>query len=157
METYTNYETLEILIGQKYDQGYSITVIQSPSGDANTISPLNPQDPELQEALAALAMGDTDHNFLIELGHYLFNAIFHEDVLTCYRESLSAINAQGKALRLLLRIEPPELTIIPWEYLYDPKERMFLAIDQETALVRYLPVSISIGPLSACEYLSTTY
>jgi len=104
-----NYETLEISIGQKNDQGYPINVIHSPSGEAKTISPLNLDDPELQEALDALEMDETDPNSLIEFGEYLFNAIFHADVLTCYQKSLSTVSAQGKALRLLLRLEPTEL------------------------------------------------
>jgi len=141
-----NYETLELLVGQKNQQGYPITLVQSPSGDASATSLLEPQDPEFHDALQSLEMGDTDHDFLIELGSYLFSELFVGDIATRYRESLSAVRTQNKGLRVRLRIEPQELAPLPWEYLYDQEEDSFLAIAQETALVRYLPARISARP-----------
>ncbi|HEY0071810.1 MAG TPA: CHAT domain-containing protein, partial [Chloroflexia bacterium] len=49
-----------------------------------------------------------------------------------------ALRARAK-LRVRLRLsEAPELAILPWEYLYDPVVNRFFALDQNTALVRYL-------------------
>jgi WD40 repeat protein len=51
-------------------------------------------------------------------------------------------------LRVRMRLsEAPELADLPWEYLYDQTMSRFLALSQETPLVRYLDLAESVQPL----------
>jgi CHAT domain-containing protein len=43
-----------------------------------------------------------------------------------------------KGLRIRLRIDAPELQVIPWEYLYDQRQNFFLAANREILLTRYV-------------------
>lgn len=65
--------------------------------------------------------------------------------------SLQQARAEKKGLRILLRVEAPELASLPWEYLYDKAEGDFFCLSTETPLVRYLelarpPEALSIEP-----------
>jgi hypothetical protein len=41
-------------------------------------------------------------------------------------------------LRVKLRINPPEIAALPWEFLYDAGEEEYLCLERSSALVRYL-------------------
>ena len=73
-----------------------------------------------------------------EVGRVLFDALFTSEVRSCYRSSLAAAREQGKHLRLRLRVEAPELAVLPWEFLYDETEGDHITLLRETPLTRYL-------------------
>jgi CHAT domain-containing protein len=100
----------------------------------------------LQDALKAIEARKTDAAFLAELGGFFFDELFTGDVATLYRTSLGMARGQGKRLRIRLRIGPPELSALPWEYLYDAHEQTALATSLETALVRYVPMRVPARP-----------
>ena len=69
------------------------------------------------------------------------------DVGRMFRQSLSTAGAQGRDLRLRLRLEAvPDLDPVPWEYLYD--EPSFLSISAWTPVVRYLDLPRPRAPLA---------
>ena len=149
-ETYA-YEIFELLVGERGANGYPLTVTQSPAGEANGLCRLNPrgnaaEDGELLDALAIVEAGDTDIDFLSELGAYLFSELLLDEVAALYHSSLNMVRAEGKRLHVRLRIEPPELSTLPWEYLFDAEEDAFLATTPETALVRYVPMRFAGAP-----------
>ena len=72
------------------------------------------------------------------VGRALFDALFASEVRSCYRSSLAAAREQGKHLRLRLRVEAPELAVLPWEFLYDETEGDHITLLRETPLTRYL-------------------
>ena len=133
-------ESFDLLIGLRGAHGYPVTVIRAPAGDARGVCQLDPARPDLQAALRRLENGSGDGAFLTNFGRRLFEALFAGDILSLFRGSLGQARGQGKALRVRLRLEPPELAALPWEYLYDPQQDCFLAISPETPLVRYLPL-----------------
>ncbi len=55
---------------------------------------------------------------------------------------------QGKGLRIRLRIDAPELAVLPWEYVYDDVEREFICLAKETPLIRYLELARPRQPLT---------
>ena len=64
------------------------------------------------------------------------------------RSSLAEADRQGAGLRIRLRLtDAPELTDLPWEYLYDPARHRFFVLSIETPLVRYLDLPERIRPL----------
>ena len=66
-----------------------------------------------------MATGVSELKSAQEVGRVLFEALFTSEVLSCYRVSQAAAREQGKRLRLRLRVEAPELAVLPWEFLYD--------------------------------------
>lgn len=136
------YETFELLVSEKDAAGYRVTIIEAPAGEANAICRLDPADAEFQDVLLLLEDDNVDAAFLAEFGGYLFDELFGGDIAALYRASLSMVRGQEKRLRVRLRLEPPELAALPWEYLYDPQEDSFLATSPETALVRYIPMRL---------------
>ena len=43
-----------------------------------------------------------------------------------------------KGLRIRLRVDPEELSLLPWEYCFDPATRQYLALERQTPIVRYI-------------------
>jgi anti-anti-sigma factor len=74
------------------------------------------------------------------LGEQLFQAAFPGPLLAAWRASLAQARSQQAGLRLSLHL-PPHSTLdqLPWELLYDPTERRYLAIGAETPLLRFQP------------------
>ena len=82
-----------------------------------------------------------------EFGGLLFDALFSSRVRDLYRDCFASARADGKGLRLKLSLgQVPELTDVPWEYLYDSPA--FLSISQFTPVVRYLELPRARAPLA---------
>ncbi len=143
------YETFEILVGDRTENGYPVTVLESPAGDARGASLLDGTDPALGQALDALERRVGDGPLLRQVGEHLFRELFVDDIEERYRTSLGIARSHDKGLRIRLRLASPELAALPWESLYDPDEDAFLAISAQTALVRYVPVGVPPRPIQA--------
>jgi len=135
----TTYLDFDLLV-EGPEATYRARVLSSPAGDASAICPIDPTAEDLRAFLHRLNAGDTDETFLVNLGCRLFNGLFADDIASIFRASLGQARGQGKGLRIRLRLEPPELVTLPWEYLYDAQEDCFIAISPETPLVRYVPM-----------------
>ncbi len=82
-----------------------------------------------------------------EDGAELFRSVFKGEVRERWLQSLKSIK-EGGGLRLKLRLEGvPGLVGLPWECLYDPDQKSFLALKIETPVVRYLEVAAEDLPL----------
>lgn len=111
---------------------YRAAVLASPVGEASTGFTLSiPQRATLQGA-----------------GRALFEAAFSGEALTALRRSLDRVGRERGGLRIRLRLSAaPELADLPWEALYDPHRERFLALSNETPIVRYLDLPEAIEPL----------
>jgi formylglycine-generating enzyme required for sulfatase activity len=95
------------------------------------------------------ALTPLDHQ---SFGTRLFETVFADKVGDCLRVSLELAKAQDQGLRIRLRLtDVPELADLPWEYLYAPDLKRFLALSDETVLVRYLelaqpPAAVHVTP-----------
>ena len=74
-------------------------------------------------------------------GADLFRAIFGADADDLLRVSLANVRKNGAGLRIRITNEIPALAAVPWEFMYDPQAERFLAVSEETPLVRHLRVS----------------
>ncbi len=88
-------------------------------------------------------------DFIKEFGSALFEAIFQKDVRSLYKSSLDLIEAKKEAgLRVRLHLQDaPELSHLPWEYLYEASINQFLCLNRRTPIVRYLDLPKVIAPL----------
>jgi branched-chain amino acid transport system substrate-binding protein len=73
-----------------------------------------------------------------DFGRTLYKALLHGEVGAHYKSTLRAAEREKKGLRLKLHIHPSELTVLPWEFLYDPGRDEYLCLSPNTPLVRYL-------------------
>jgi len=71
------------------------------------------------------------------IGTTLFNALLSGDVQTAYRISLGIAAREEAGLRLQLRLRPPEIAALPWEFMYDPVVGSFVSLNPSTPIARY--------------------
>lgn len=110
---------------ERAEGGYRAQVLASPAGEARgMLLPL--------AGFGATASPES-------VGGQLFDAVFHDEILSCLRRSMDESARQGRGLRIRLRLSTvPDLAGLPWEYLYDRSRDSYLALSRETPLVRYL-------------------
>ena len=146
------YDDFELLVTKDGADKYSTRVISASAGEAKGTLAFNSTYDDIQRALARIEAEETDEKLFVDLGRTLFQHLFSDEIESIYRASLGHARAQGKGLRIRLRLEPPELGIIPWEYLYDELNDLFLGVSPETPITRYIqvaepPRSITIHPI----------
>lgn len=141
-----NYLDFDLLI-EKNATGYKAKVINSPAGQASQTFNLPFSALELENFVLRLGhlrqgmrrVESPGMEAAKEFGGKLFNALFADDVKSCWQNSLNDANRNQAGLRLRLRLsDTPELLDIPWEFLYYASLNRFLALSVETPLIRYL-------------------
>ena len=73
-----------------------------------------------------------------DLGRQLFTTVFSGEVNACYLRSIDSVLNQNKGLRVRLHINVPEFNDLPWEFLYNPQFSQFVALSQNTPIIRYI-------------------
>ena len=133
--------------------------VRSPAGEAQAQMRFPFDAWELKDRLQALEiallrsggtrrrMPSPDEHTVQDFGRGLFEALLVGDVRTRYEMSLSEARRQGKGLRLKLRIQPSELAVLPWEFLYDAERDRYPSLSSNTPLVRYLDLPQPVEPL----------
>jgi formylglycine-generating enzyme required for sulfatase activity len=88
-------------------------------------------------------------------GQRLYQAVFAGDVATCLLRSLDRATDRQAGLRIRLRLDRglPRLAALPWEYLYATELQRFLALSDQTPIVRYLEVVQGVQPLEVAPPL----
>lgn len=71
------------------------------------------------------------------LGVMLWQALFVSPEVERRYVACQAEAGTQKGIRLKLNIESPDLTNLPWEYLYDPESQTFPALSPRTPITRY--------------------
>ncbi|MGB8649012.1 MAG: SUMF1/EgtB/PvdO family nonheme iron enzyme [Anaerolineae bacterium] len=139
--------------------GYRAAITNSPAGQASTEFKLPFAEYELENLLLQIGgrrrSARSAHTKWEELdatqrlGGKLFDAVFDSELKGVLKESQHIAEEKGRGLRIRLRLtHAPELTDLPWEYLYDHALDRFLALSVETPLVRYLELPARIRPLT---------
>jgi hypothetical protein len=156
----SEYKNFDLQI-ERAGRGFRVSVLSSPAGEGrSTFSPPYP-DAELQEILAQLANPHRDlrsaqaHRETAQrVGTKLFEALFPGKVGTLWRESRGRVEALGEGLRLRLQVQDAHrFESWPWELLYDPVRKRFLAPSVRTPVVRYLSLQAPAVPPPAAPPL----
>ncbi len=151
------YLNFDVLIERAGNGKYRARVIDSPLGPASTEFERPLSDLQLENYI--LRMGQTRRGVLQpfdsgelqaikQCGEDLFNAVFSDEVYTCFMLSREQAREKGKGLRIRLHIEVPEFQDYPWELLYHSKMNQFLALSKETPVVRYIELPVPEYPLA---------
>jgi CHASE2 domain-containing sensor protein/CHAT domain-containing protein len=120
-------------------QRYRLRLIDAPAqaGDGKAEVIIAKND-EFEKSLKRLQRNFVDKDFLQDFGHDLFQRLFVGEIAADYQSSLTQARIEKKGLRVRLRIDAPELRVLPWEYLYDKRHHSFLAANSEILLTRYV-------------------
>src|SRR5215216_911851 len=152
------YIDFELEIHKGSHRRYSVSV-RSPAGEAQEQMRFPFDKWELENRLLALEntllrfggsrrrIPSQEEQAVQEFGQSLLQALLVGEVRTRYEVSLLEARRQNKGLRLKLRIQPPELARLPWEFLYDPDHDEYLSLSDKTPLVRYVDLHRPIEQL----------
>jgi hypothetical protein len=165
----TPYLNFDLLL-QRQPDSYRAAVIESPVGQAACEFRLPWTAEELQRFLQTFfhtalqnRSGHLRHFHLVagqaeeattpldlqSFGQSLFQAVFAGDLDTSLMRSLDEASRQQARLRIRIRIDAnaPELAELPWEFLYGSHLARFLALSNQTSIVRYVPLGQPEKPL----------
>lgn len=148
------YLDFDILIKRDAD-GFCAQLIKSPVGRAVSTFQLPFTDGEIENFLLRIghkrrSVRGLDSSNVAKaesFGRTLFDAVFKDELLSCFRRSLDDASRQNSGLRIRLRLtDVPELADLPWEYLYCPSAADFLGLSIDTPVVRDLDLPEKSDP-----------
>ena len=154
-----DYLDFELEIGSGNALEYLVTVIRSPAGEIKSrmLFPfgeleLNNYMKDLQIAMLRSMHSNrkiisAEEEAVRDFGLALFDALMTGEVRSRYDVSRDKAACQGKGLRLKLRIQPPELAVIPWEFMYDSRIAEYVCLSRETPVIRYIELPQTIQTL----------
>jgi hypothetical protein len=156
----TSYLDLEVEVTSDEGRGYRVEVTSPSGGECAATVPFPLGERALERRLQGLRLAllssaanvrrlaMPDEKLVQELGAELFDWLFAGDARVLFDSSRqqAAREENDQWLRLVLRIRPPELAALPWEFLYDTRRDDYLSLSNP--LVRYPEVLEPIRPLA---------
>ncbi len=134
------FNNFDLYIGRGRNGVYPISVHYSPAGETpdSVQVPIAHNDELMRRWLRCLQDGFIERDDLLALGRRLAGYLLPPGLVRdLYQRSRGMTDAQNLNLRLRLRISPPELAALPWEYTYDEDSADFFVLNPSTVLVRY--------------------
>jgi hypothetical protein len=145
---------LEVGGGAASDE-FTIRVVRAASGGEPSVTTRLDVDGLLRDrdALEAvvLASGVSGRGLshaesqLRRVGTQLFDALFSGPVMGTYRASTGVALQQGQPLRVVLRLNAPQLAALPWEAMFDSETQTYVC--RREPLVRHVPAPYTPAPL----------
>ena len=156
----SNYLDFELEIGPAEDGEYPVVVLHSPAGECRTKMRFPFDSATLTNRLQALEIAllrssgvrrrvvTREEEIVQDFGRQLTDALLKGKVRTLFDLSRREAYEKDVGLRLKLRVQAPDLSVIPWEFLYDEQEDEYLALARSTPVVRYLELPQPLKPLT---------
>lgn len=156
----SNYLDFELEIGPAEDGVYPVAVLHSPAGEGRTKMRFPFDAATLTNRLQALEIAllrssgvrrrvvTREEEVVQDFGRQLTEALLAGQVRTLFDLSRREAYEQDLGLRLKLRVQAPDLSVIPWEFLYDEREDEYLALARSTPVIRYLELPQPLKPLT---------
>jgi len=154
------YIDFDVQIEADGQGGYRVHV-QSSAGQTHAEFQLPFSDAQLESRLLKLKMalmrsGGSSNRAVLspeeqavqDFGQGLFEALMTANVRSLYDVSRNQAAGSDKGVRLRLQVSAPEIASLPWEFLYDARQRVYLCRQKDTPLVRYLEVSAPVPTLT---------
>ena len=148
------FVNLDLMILGEGQGAYQARIVESPGGSANLAFKVPFDRLELEEYLMRLrkpSRSSAEVQAAKDFGGKLYDTLFQGDMRDVLRSSKDEADRAGKGLRLRLRFgdSAADLGDIPWELLYYKSLNRFLALSNDTPIVRYLELPERIEPLTA--------
>ena len=99
----------------------------------------------LRSAATTRRVPARDEQPVQRLGSELFDRLFTGDVRLLFDMTRQQAVHRDARVRLVLRIRPPELAVLPWEFMYDARRDDYLSLSMP--LVRYPEILEPVRPL----------
>jgi hypothetical protein len=174
----TQYEDFVLALSREGDQ-YMAEVRESPAGPSHKVRlkwPFGnqPHDVLLVKLENAILKGrgyragpiTSEERVLREFGSDVFSAVFRnsDEIAIQFAASLRIIQSRAAAqngppsgLRIVFRVDPPELAMLPWEYMFDQatveESGKFICLRKVSSLVRFVNVAAPPTALRASKPL----
>jgi CHAT domain len=158
---YPAFLDFEIEIGRQRGRVYPVSVLHSPAGETRSEMrlPFTGEGLRIRLSLLESAVplsGVTrvrkaaapQEAPVQTFGDMLFSALFSGEVLGCYDASQRSAREQHSGLRIKLRVQAPELAVLPWEFLYDARHDEYVCLSRRTPLVRHVSTTRPSIPLA---------
>jgi hypothetical protein len=143
-----DYASFSLQIGPRQADGTYLLQADSPaSGQASATSALDLAAELWSTAEEHLAAGTSDLAFLKDLALRIRGALFPPPIESLFQRSLGSLG-EDQGLRIRLRIDPPELQPLPWEFVGSGQADGFFALSPRTPVVRFLAAPVAGGPLA---------
>jgi hypothetical protein len=137
------YENLDLRLRGNMKAGYTVEASVSDGGSVPP-QPLSlPRDNAFGLQLVSILRQETDEHEMKVVGKALFDALFPTPILKLWARAAGSLEEQN-GLRIRLHIEPPELSVLPWELLFDEE---YVALRLRYPIVRYLDLADPPRPL----------
>jgi hypothetical protein len=78
----------------------------------------------------------SDERIVQEIGSQLFDFVFQRKILELYQEWSQAARKEDQPFLIRLRVSDPALAYVPWETIYDKKNRFYVTTSQRTPFTR---------------------
>ena len=160
-----DYLDFELHIAPGSGREYAVLVVKSPAGEAAGTLKFPFDALTLENHLKGveiavlksgsirrdIVMATPEKESVVDFGKQLFDALFVDQIQTAFRRSQDRARLERKGLRLRLRIDAPDLSALPWEFMYDTSTGDYVCLSSDTPLVRYLqfdrpPEALTVTP-----------
>lgn len=133
------YKNFDLCIEGRLGDRYPVSAQSETMGDTDGVLVLQPDCLKIAESLKDVEKVGADGSQLIDFGASLHQCLFRDGVGDLLRESLGGVRQDDeKGVRIRLMITPPEIAALPWEVLYDQRNKCFLSTSGKTPLTRYV-------------------
>lgn len=156
-----NYLPLDVVLDHT-EEGYVVRLADSSTGnvigDATSTAAAPFQPPftttELAHFHRLVATGETNSGqsdeaelTLQQWGERLFKALFPGTLASFVQNAYRLAYQERARLRIRIQIDhEPDLSMLPWEYLFDPIRREFMALSLQSPFIRYTNLMHQIVP-----------
>jgi WD40 repeat protein len=142
---------IEVAIGYAREPGrFRVQVVDSPVGHASADAYLDVdgllagrerfEQTLLLSGVAARRNLTAEEKLIRDVGKILFTALLGTgEIAGRYRATAAVADERGEDLRIVLRIDAPELAALPWEAMYDEDTGSYVC--RQHQLVRHIPVA----------------
>lgn len=154
----SEYADFDLSIEAEIERKYPVKV-RSPAGEFSGSFSLPFDEAQLKIALDQLQnvllsphprtrkIPTSEEKIVQQFGGTLFDILINDEIRSAFDLSRREVEREGKSLRLKLRIAPPALMSLPWEYLYDQRTEQYLGLSVHTPIVRYVELSKPADPM----------
>ena len=130
--------------------------VKSPTGEANTNVGFDPAHlgMDLETLQARLLASATESRAVVQelerslrqVGQALFDSVFQASAVALLLSSRNEVERADGRLRIVLRLRPPELAVLPWELMFSDDYGGYLC--RRSRVVRYIDVPEQVRPLT---------
>jgi CHASE2 domain-containing sensor protein len=136
------YDNIAIAVTESQNGHYPASIIYSPAGEEtdNVSFPKFFEQKAFAGKFEKLRQSAATLSDLRELGNKLYEAVFQQSIDTRLMQSLGMAKMDDRRLRIQFRFDAPEISQLPWEYMYTNKLPVeFMALNRDISITRYIP------------------